>query len=181
MQIGAKLRKLREARSLSLKDLAERTGLSRSFISMVERDQVNVSLENLRRICQALDTPMFSLFSDDEPDALYRVERARTRKRIQGQGAQVVYERVTPGGYHKFEVLAATLAAKQWSSPEPWSHAAEEAVMVLDGRAVVEIAGERVDLREGDCVYFDSRHPHRYYNPGTKPCRLLITVTPPSY
>ncbi|MEV4170657.1 XRE family transcriptional regulator [Nonomuraea sp. NPDC049709] len=177
--IGARIRKLRTERGLTLAQLAAAAGVSGGLISQVERDLADPSLETLRKIAKVLELPLFSLFQ--EPDAAaVAVVRQDKRMLVRSPTGGVAYTRVSPG-HGRLEVLEGRLEPGGSSAAEPWAHPSEECVLVLRGRLVVEVAGAEHLLEEGDSCYFDSSLPHRYLNPGAEPVDFLIAATPPSY
>lgn len=177
--IGDRIRALRTARSMTATQLAKEAELSVGMISQVERGITDPSLETVRRIARVLDTPLFNLFQDDEPERVAVVRKGR-RMDIRSPQGGIVYERVSAGS-SKIEVLEGTLEPGAVSSDTGWSHPSDECVLVLTGRLTLEVDDERFDLKPGDSASFDSRNPHRYLNESAKPVRFLLSVTPPSY
>lgn len=177
--IGERIRELRTARSMTATELAKAADVSVGMISQVERGITDPSLETLRRIARVLDTPVFSLFQDVEPDPVAVVRKDR-RMNICSPHGGIVYQRISAGA-GKVELLEGVLEPGGASSREGWSHPSNECVVVLTGRLVLEVDGVRYDLRTGDSASFDSRSPHRYVNETAKPVRFMVAVTPPSY
>ncbi|MQA97161.1 MAG: cupin domain-containing protein [Streptosporangiales bacterium] len=177
--VGSRIRALRAARGLTVAQLAEAAEVSTGLISQVERNLADPSLETLRRVARVLDVPLFSLFTDAEPEPVAVVRRDR-RVRVASPESQVVYTRVSPGR-GRLEVLEGELEPGGSSSAKPWSHPGEECVVVTAGELTIEIDGTGYRLAEGDSCYFDSRMPHRYLNESAQPTRFLVSVTPPSY
>lgn len=177
--IGSKLRKARQERGLSLQDLADGTNLTTSFLSQLERDLVNPSLETLRRICKALDFPMFLLFVDEEPRQI--LVRRDQRQRLAGESGGV-FERLSPIHHqHKLELILLRLEPRGTNHPEPWTHPGEEVALCLRGAVEVHVADNVYRLEEGDCLYLDSTVPHQYRNPSAGEAHVLLAMTPPSY
>lgn len=177
--VGVRIRALRQQRGLTVRALASSTGLSIGLISQVERGLVDPSLETLRRVGRVLEVPIFDLFGDAR-DAPAAVVRKDTRMLIQSPQGGVTYTRISPGS-GKIEMLEGHLEPGGASSAQPWAHPSEECVLVVSGRVVVEVAGERYLLASGDSCYFDSRLPHRYTNETSQPARYVLGITPPSY
>jgi transcriptional regulator with XRE-family HTH domain len=177
--VGQRIRDVRSARGLTLTALAEASDLSTGLISQVERGISDPSLETLRRIAKILDIPIFSLFQDQDEDAVSVIRRDR-RKRVQSPEQDIVYTRISPNR-GKLEVLQGRLSPRSASSAEAWSHPSEECLVVLRGNLVVEVSGEDYELQSGDSCYFDSNRPHRYRNPFDEPSEFIVSITPPSY
>ncbi|MQA03306.1 MAG: cupin domain-containing protein [Streptosporangiales bacterium] len=177
--VEMRVRAVRTERGMTLTELAKRTGLSPGLISQVERGHTNPSLETLRRVAEALEVPIFSLFDQEAVDSAAVVTRER-RMLVRSPHGGITYTRVSPG-VGRLEVLEGTLEPGGVSAPEPWSHPSEECVVVLRGELVVEVDGKEHPLAVGDSCYFDSRRPHRYCNRSTERATFLVTVTPPSY
>ena len=179
MTLGGRIRALRHDRSLSVRQLAAEVGVSAATISQVERDINDPSLNTLRRIARALDTPIFDLFT--VPGASTpRVIRHAERILAHAAHGEIEYWRVSPPG-SKVEVLEGVLAPGTASSQEMWAHPAEECAVVLTGALQLEVGDELHELTVGDSASFDSRLPHRYVNPGSRTAQFIVSVTPPSY
>lgn len=178
--VGPRIRALRAERQLSVRSFAGQAGLSPGLISQVERGLADPSLETLRRIAQALSVPIFSLFQQDGGTDPVRVVRANERINVRSPHGEIVYARVSAGS-GQLEVLEGVLEPGGASSEQPWNHPSEECAVVLSGTLSVQVDGRQWELHENDSCTFDSRLPHLYRNPGTQPCRFLLSVNPPSY
>lgn len=164
---------------MSLRALATEAGVSAGFLSQLERDLTDPSLETLRRLAAALGLPLFDLFqhpSDGSP----AVVRRQSRVAVSSPAGGIAYTRLSPGS-GRLELLEGTLEPGGSSSEEPWAHPSEECVTVLSGQLVVEVDGHAHTLQHGDSCYFDSRLPHRYRNTSARQTRFLLAITPPSY
>lgn len=177
--VGARIRSTREARGLTVRELASRSRLSTGLISQVERGLTDPSLQTLRSIAKVLSTPLFDFFADTDP-ADVAVVRSGTRMTIRSPHGALTYERLSPGS-GRLEMLEGTLQPGGSSSDEPWSHPSEECVVVTTGTLLVEVADHHHRLTPGDSCYFDSRLPHRYVNDSDEPTSFTLAITPPSY
>ncbi|MBB4688045.1 helix-turn-helix domain-containing protein [Amycolatopsis jiangsuensis] len=177
--LGDRIRALRMAKALSIRELAARAGVSTGLISQVERGLTDPSLQTARVLAKALETPLFDLFAEPEKAAVAVVRKDRRLKQQSPHG-EISYERVSPGS-GRLELLEGTLRPGGVSSGRSWTHPSEECVVVTRGVLVVEVDGAEHRLAEGDSCYFDSRLPHRYRNDGSGPATFLVAVTPPSY
>lgn len=177
--LGQRLRNLRQDRGLNLKQLSEAASISIALLSQVERDQLDPSLDTLRKLAKALEVPLFSLFHENPEEGVAVIPRNRRPSVTTAPGA-VSYTRISPG-FGRLEVLEGVLEPGGASSPELWEHNSEECAVVLSGTLTVEFADESYVLNEGDSIYFDSKRGHRYVNPSPHPSRYIVTVTPPSF
>jgi transcriptional regulator with XRE-family HTH domain len=174
-----RIRELRVARNLSQRDLATRAGISPALVSQVERGVTDPSLETLRRLARALDTPIFGLLQADDVRTVSLVRRA-DRMRVSSPHGGIVYSRISAAS-RRMEMLEGVLQPGETTSREPMSHPAEECALVLSGEIVLEYGEERFTLTAGDSCTFDSQVPHRYRNLSDEPASLVMAVTPPSF
>nr|WP_275670111.1 XRE family transcriptional regulator [Kribbella speibonae] len=174
-----RIREIRTLRGMTVRELADNAGVSSALISQVERGVTDPSLETMRRIAEALDTPMFSLFQDGD-DETVAVIRREDRYEISSPHHAITYTRASPGG-SKLEVLEGSLEPGAATSETPRSHPSEECVVVLAGRLTVQVGDQTHVLKIGDSCTFDSNIPHLYRNEGRNVVRFLLSVTPPSY
>lgn len=178
---GLRIRALRMELGMTLTQLASETRLSEGMISQVERGITDPSLETLRKISRVLRVPLFQLFDqEDAAPGRATVLRKKDQVRISSPATSITYLRQSQG-YGQLEVLRGTLAPGGASSMEPWSHPAEECVVVISGSLEIEIQDERIPLEPGDSCHFDSTLPHRLVNTSNKPTVFMTAVTPPSY
>lgn len=177
--IGPKLRKIRSERGYSLGELAERTGLTASFLSQLERDMTNPSIGTLRDICRALEIPIFHLFIDEARKGQV-VRKADRQILTLGESGQVVIELLSPSQANaKLEVQEITLQPGASTHDHLQGHPGEEVAVVLQGQVTVELVGQQVMLDTGDSYCLDSTLPHRYSNSGEAQAQFLLTSTPP--
>ncbi len=170
--LGPRIRALREAGGLSLRDLSERSGVSAPMLSQVERGETSPTLQVATRIAAGLDLRLSQLLRLDE-DGAVSVVRAGERRGA-GSGGHV-YEILTPGlPGQRAEVTEHTLApgARTGDAPmhEPGSR---ETVIVLSGGVAFFCDTDRHDLHQGDSVTFDADLPHHFENHGKEEAVLL--------
>ena len=177
--LGERLRALRKTKGLSLKELAAATGVSIALLSQVERNQLDPSLDTLRKLARTLDVPLFSLFQDGPVNGVAIVRYDR-RLSIGTSPYGVAYTRISPG-FGRLEMLEGILLPGAASSPELWAHQSEECAVVLEGDLSVEFVDDVCLLGFGDSIYFDSRRPHRYANRSTSLTKYIVSITPPSF
>ena len=176
--MGARVRALREAMDLSLRDLAERSGVSAPMLSQVERGETSPTLTVAEKIAAGLDLSLSQLLRLDEGEhvAVTRVGERRTRNRrghrteeltppLPGQRADVSLHALEPG--------AATGRAGDPPLHEP---GARETAVVISGSIALMIGNEHHDLAAGDSVTFDADLPHHFLNESDEPAEFLAVV-----
>jgi transcriptional regulator with XRE-family HTH domain len=176
-QLGRRIRVLRTERGLTLSGLAARVGITRSFLSGVERGVAYPSLMVLRSIAAALEVPVFLLFTGPESNGA--VVRRDSRKVIRPPGAPVEYELVSPDLRRKIEMIIVRL--KPGLDSQAMAHEGEECALVLKGRVVITVGDVDYDLDEGDSIYYDSGLPHKARAAGDEPAEIVSAITPPNF
>lgn len=179
--LGDRLRRLRQTRGLTIRDVARAAGLTESFISQLERSRVNPSVASLQRIAQVLGASLGRLF-DEMATPNGRVVRRSRRARLNYPGLRATDYLLSPDLNGRLEVIWAEAASGGGSGEEPYTHEGdEECVVVIRGRMEVWVGDERYVLRPGDALTFSSRLPHRWKNVGRGKLEALWSITPPSY
>lgn len=176
-QLGRRIRTLRTERGLTLTGLAARVGITRSFLSSVERGVAYPSLVVLRSIAGALEVPVFLLFTAPEANGI--VVRRDARKVIRPPGAPVSYELVSPDLRHKIEMIIVRL--KPGLDSTAMAHEGEECALVLKGRVVMTVGDVEYELGEGDSIYYDSGLPHKARAAGDEPAEIVSAISPPNF
>ena len=179
--IGPRVRALREAMRLSLRDLAELSGVSAPMLSQVERGETSPTLSIAARIAGGLDLSLSQLLRLDEGGTVTVVrtdERAAGGARSRGHSYEVLTPSI-PGqraevSLHVLEPGALTAGEDDPPMHEP---GARETAVVLEGALRLHCDGVAHDLDVGDAVTFDSDLPHRFENTGSGPTRFLAVVT----
>ncbi len=177
--LGERIRLQRLEKRLSLKELAEETGLSTGFISQVERDLAEPSIASLRKISEALDVALFHFFIDEEREE--RVVRKNGRQKIRFPESEVTYELCSPDLNRQMETFMGILEPGSATSETPVGHQGEEVIHILEGEMYIRIGNEEYTLEEGDTIYYYATIPHQIINKSTHVMRFLSTVTPPRF
>lgn len=180
LELGPRLRGLRTARGLTLRELAERAGVTESFLSQAERGVATPSIASVRRIARGLGLSIADLFAEVEPAGL--VVRVRDRRRISYPGLGAVDEFLTRRDGGRLQVIMSTVEPGGGTGEEPYTHESDEEVLiVLEGQLDLWVGDDHFHLEAGDAVTYSSRVPHRNTNTGPGPARLLFCITPPSF
>jgi len=175
-----RIRTLRIARGMTISQLADAAKVPSGLISQVERGLTDPSLATLRQIARVLSVPLFDLFEPTPHESPVTVIRCGEESTITSPNGDTEYARKSiPHG--QVELLRGRLRPGGVSHAEPWTHPAEECVIVISGALLVEVDGAAYRLAEGDRCYFDSRLPHRLVNETERSTEFLVAVAPPSY
>jgi transcriptional regulator with XRE-family HTH domain len=177
--LGPRIRALREGMSLSLRDLAERSGVSAPMLSQVERGETSPTLQVAGRIAAGLELRLSQLLRLDE-DGAVTVVRAAERRKGGARGHR--YELLTPPlPGQRAELSRHTLApgAVTGGAGDPPMHepGSRETALVETGSVILHCDGERHELHGGDCVTFDADLPHHFENPGPDEAVLLAVLS----
>jgi transcriptional regulator with XRE-family HTH domain len=177
---GARVRALRDGMDLSLRDLAQRSGVSAPMLSQVERGETSPTLAVAERIASGMELTLSQLLRLDDADPVSVVRASARRQGGSGRRGHR-YEVLTPPlpGL-RAEVSLHTLAPGSATGGEddPPMHepGARETAVVLEGRLRFVCAGVPRDLDTGDAVTFESDLPHRFENPGEDTARFMAVV-----
>jgi transcriptional regulator with XRE-family HTH domain len=177
MELGNRLRARRQELGLSLRELAERVGLTASFLSQIERDLASPSIESLSKISDALDVPVFHFLL--EPDIKSPVVRRDERAKLRLPGSNLAYELMTPDLNRKMEVFMAEREPGEQKITIPLRQETEEFIYVLQGELEIQLAEEAYLLGPGDSVYFDGPLLRRLAARGDTTLRFITAITPP--
>jgi transcriptional regulator with XRE-family HTH domain len=182
LRIGEKIRQIRLQHKLTLIETAQRTGFTKSYLSMVESGKKSPPIATLSKIANALNVDIPAFFEQKKPeDQIIFVRK--------GEGKTVVrdgnifgyrYESIAPTKrYKKMEPFIVTHIF-QTKKPGWFDHEGEELFYVLEGKIKFLYGDKEYLLKEGDCLYFDSSIPHRGEGIGKKPAKVLVVICPSS-
>lgn len=180
IDIGGRLRLLRLRHNLSQRELAKRSGVTNSTISLIESNQANPSVGALKRILDGLPIGLaefFALEPDAPQKAFYQADELveigkdkisfrQVGDTLVGRALQILKERYEPGAD---------------TGKVQLTHKGEEGGIVLSGRLEVTVGDERRILGPGDAYYFESHRPHRFRCVGPTPCDVVSACTPPTF
>jgi transcriptional regulator with XRE-family HTH domain/quercetin dioxygenase-like cupin family protein len=191
--LGHRIQVRRKQAGHSLRDLAAKTDLTASFISQVERDQTNPSIDSLRRIAEALQVSILYFLSDHtQPQPKSRppknkslayvpVVRANTRAQLTLPVSGVTYELLTPGLAHKMEAVCGRLAPGTGNVARRLREPTEEFIYVLSGSLCIGLdAGEQI-LHAGDSIYFSGTTLQKLACASQEDAVWISVITPPVF
>ncbi len=166
LDMGGKLRRLREENGLSLADLARRAALAEASVRDFEDGRAVPAVGELLNIANALGVSIGHFFQTRIPDKRVEVVRAADRWTVKARSEaggvlNYRYQSLSHGLTEKLmQPFIVEVPPSQDSALNRSQHEGEEFLFVLAGVLEVEIAGERHRLEPGDAIYYDSRQPH---------------------
>jgi DNA-binding transcriptional MerR regulator/quercetin dioxygenase-like cupin family protein len=175
--IAARLRKLRQQRGMTLSEAAQKSGLSPSFLSCVERGQANASVASLQKLSVLYNTNVLTFFS--KPKKSRKLVRPRQRKSISNEPGiriELLAEGETAMEPHLFHIAPGA------SSGGSYHHEGEEFLYVISGSCEFWLDEvEHYRLQPGDSLYFSSQQTHRWSNVSGVEAVVLWINTPPTF
>ena len=177
MQLGSRIKTRRKQLNLSLRELAEQVDLTASFLSQIERDQSSPSIDSLRKISEALKTPIFYFLS--EANGVSPVVRHDQRLKLQKPNSQLVYELLTPNITGQMEAILFEQEPGGGNYAELPTQYTEEFIYVLQGQLEVKLNEEVYHLDPGDTIYFEGPTLRSLAAIGDQTLRVIAVITPP--
>jgi len=182
--VGINIKRLRQAQGYSLKEFADKVGVSASFISQVETDKISPSLSKLKDIADTLNTTIGLLIGEtNQPHTSNSspVVRRNERKHTDHLGKGVnIYLLTTPDPNKQMEPLYIKIQQNASSGEKQYQHFGQEFVLVLKGKIEISLNETRYILNIGDSIYFNSNTPHSFKNLGDEVAEVVWVDTPPS-
>ena len=179
MTVGVALRELRRSRRLTLEGLAEAVGISGSFLSRLERDEVDPSLKTLTALARYFEVSLAMLFAErggGDRGPTPPVPRAR-RDVLHSPDGKVRIEKLARRSASD-AVLDVSIQSYQPGSVSSEAfdrtHPGEIHLLVLSGEMTVWVGGFLYEVGEGDSVCFDASLPHRWENRGDREARVQV-------
>lgn len=180
---GEQIRARRKELGFSLEELAQRTGLTASFLSLVERDMSNPSLESLRHIAEALGVPPFYFSQENSGAAAMQnpVVRATERIKVTFPPGDVTSELLVPNLRNKLEVFISHVKPSAGNIARPPQMDTEECLLVLEGKVRVVLHDQEYILAAGDSIYIHGFALREISAIGEAEAVFLSAITPPIF
>ncbi len=179
MEIGKKIKILRQEKNLTQDELALRCELSKSFISQLERDLTSPSISTLMDILESLGVTLKEFFSDDEEEKI--VFSANDYFEAEDEALGYKVEWIIPNA-QKNEMEPIMLHLKPGGTyKEENAHEGEEFGHVLAGNIVLQIGSRKYRVRKGESFYYKPNNTHIIYNPGKTTAKIIWVSSPPNF
>lgn len=175
--LGLKIKKLRKTQSLTLAELSGKAGISTSFLSQIENGKQAPTVVTLKKIADALGSPLKDLFNlqQETPEYIRKCDDQALG------GLQKIYKQINvlSGKFDGRIIDCFNLVMEPFfEQVEEHAHVGEEFYLVLNGILTVEIEGREFVVNKDESIHFPSSQPHRLMNHGEEDLRLLGVFTP---
>ncbi len=177
--IGANIKSLRTLKKLTLQDLADRTGLTKGYLSKVERSEKAPPYGTLNRIAGALESEVTAILSASLPvvDDSHIVIGRKAEEQLLCETNEVTgYDYVVLAGEKRGKNMEPFLIHPPFAMQKMYEHEGEEFAYVLEGTLEFHYGGAVYTLHAGDHAYYDSRIPHSGKSVGQRKAKLLVVI-----
>jgi transcriptional regulator with XRE-family HTH domain len=175
---GTQLRQLRLKRGWTLQDLADKSGLSKTFLSRLESGGRQASIAAVLTLSRIFEVSLSFFFESPlalEPCVIVR--RAEAEERTTNG---LKYTPLSSAGrFSRLQPLRITVSPSRRGT-QHYQHQGEEWIYVLSGKLILSLAGTTYNLGPGDAAHFESRLPHRLVAPGPEEAQVLVVASPDS-
>ncbi len=178
--LGSRIRELRQTRNLTLEQVAAESGFSVSFLSMVERDKVSISVDNLEKLARYYNVHMVHFFTGPEESPVQVTRRSQVLENLERKnGGPATVTLLSNRANARMEPLLVSIAPGQ-EEPHFRKHEADTLVIILRGQArLISETGEETQLNEGDIAYYLNQPHRRFINGSPDQPLLLVAITAP--
>jgi transcriptional regulator with XRE-family HTH domain len=180
-QFGEKLREVRKRKRMTIREVAEKAGVSESLISQIERNRISPAIDTLLGIVDILEIDPDFIFKDYKKDRSVHLVRTNEKKRaiIDGVTYEQLSHTIASAEEHAIEAYMLEIPPGGRSGNDEYGHIGSELGVIIKGRGECTIGKQVVVLKEGDSISFSADAPHQLRNTGSKPLRAFWIITPP--
>ncbi len=173
--LGNRLRELRRQQALSLRALAEKSGLSANTLSLIENGKTSPSVATLQQIALALNIPITAFFEIKvNRDPVIYTQKSQRGPTPFSHGS---LEELGDLGIDGLQPFVVTFDPRSDSGPSPLSHDGSEFIYCLSGRVIYNVVGTEYTLEPGDSLMFSSKMPHSWFNPLDEQSSVIIVMS----
>ncbi len=177
INVGRRLQELRVIQGLSLRALADMSGLNFNTLSLIENEKTSPNVSTLQQLATALNVPITTFFeSISSPESVVFQKPGERPKMVFPQG---VLEDLGGGlALGEATPLLMILEPKQFSDPDPIAHTGQEFIYCLEGNITYIVGEEEFALEAGDSLIFEAHIPHRWENRKETTARAILVICP---
>lgn len=176
IDVGKRIKSIRKRKGLTLQDLSEKSGMSATAISAIERNVSSPTVNTLASIGKALEESLSSLLGEGEIE--YITTRASDRKRLAVESRNADVQSLGSGiPGQRFHPMLSALQPGASSGEDYVNHQGDDFFFVIKGALEVDMNGTRVLLKEGDSLYCRGNTPYRWRNAADGETEVLIVTT----
>ncbi len=177
--IGPRIAFLRRQKAISLEDLAQKSGLTKSFLSKLERGLSVPSISTAMALAKSFGLTVGQLMGEQQYDDAICVVRKDDRRSFMRRGSEVGYDYEMLAAGKSFKLMEPYIMRPplEFQDERRFEHTGQEFLFVLVGSLEVEFAGKRIRLDAGDAVYFDANIPHRTRSLKGRLAQALVVIT----
>jgi transcriptional regulator with XRE-family HTH domain len=178
---GEKIREVRERKRMTIREVAEKAGVSESLISQIERNRISPAIDTLLGIIDILEIDPDFIFRDFKRDRSVNLVRTNEKKRalIDGVTYEQLSRTVSPSQEHAIEAYILEIPPGGKSGNDEYGHIGNELGVIIQGEGECTIGKQVIVLKKGDSISFSADAPHQLKNIGKKPLRAFWIMTPP--
>src|SRR5699024_1307742 len=171
-----KIRDLRMKQNITLAQLSEKTDLSISFLSRIEKGSTNLAITSLKKIADAYGISMNYFFDEEENVSYVKTKSNQTKIKIEGIDEELIHLNGEFNGRELDPFYINVLP--HTTSKIGFTHQGEEFYYVLEGEITFIIDGEKYEVKQGESIHYPSYLPHNFENKTDKQVSMINVVTP---
>lgn len=182
VNIATRLAGLRHDKGFTLKELAEKCGLSESYLSRIENHKAAINIANLDSMAKAFGVTVGTFFEDSHPEKPISVGRSGKGNVLRLRGSKGLVARMLASDKQGklMEPMIVNLASAE-ERQQLQRHQGDEFIYVLEGECIFHYGKEEIRLKKGDSAYHDPRIPHIGLADPKKGCTILVVVASRNY
>ncbi|MFZ5354137.1 MAG: helix-turn-helix domain-containing protein [Bacillota bacterium] len=173
--IAVNLKRIREERKLSLDNVAEMTGVSKSMLGQIEREESNPTITTIWKIANGLKISFTTLLNYPQKDTVI-VKRQEIAPLIEDNGRYRLYPYFPFEEGRSFEAYTIEIDKGGYLNAEPHNRGAQEFITVFEGELTVKVSDDEFTIGKGDSIRFKADRPHAYHSSGTEVMRASLII-----
>lgn len=177
--VSMNLKRIREEKKLSLDKVAKMTGVSKSMLGQIEREESNPTITTLWKIANGLKVSFTSILNQPQSDAEI-ITKEDVKPLIEDNGKYKVFPFFPYEDGRKFEIYKVEIEKGGYLNSEPHGIETFEFITVFDGEITIRVEEEEYNIKKGDSIKFRADKPHAYHNSGDEITRASMVIYYPN-